>query len=64
LGKPLPLFKEISVLLYRRHLDLIMADKDRYERTTAGLLLEDLQWALAPLPLGGYSTRGQVRRIR
>jgi hypothetical protein len=34
--------KEISVLLYR-HLDLVMADKDRYERTTAGLLLEDLQ---------------------
>ncbi len=38
----LRLKKEISVLLYR-HLDLIMADKDRYERTTEGLLREDLQ---------------------
>jgi len=48
--------KEISVLLYR-HLDLVMADKDRYERTTAGLLLEDLQ-------LEGNRYRYPSRRVQ
>jgi hypothetical protein len=34
--------KEISILLYR-HLDLVMADKTRYERKSANLIIEDLQ---------------------
>ncbi|MGQ9734815.1 MAG: RepB family plasmid replication initiator protein [Candidatus Bipolaricaulia bacterium] len=38
----LKLEKEISILLYR-HLDLVMADKTRYERRTASLIAEDLQ---------------------
>jgi len=38
----LGLKKEISVLLYR-HLDLVMADKTRYERNSASLIAEDLQ---------------------
>lgn len=37
----LKLEKEISILLYR-HLDLVMADKTRYERKTANLIAEDL----------------------
>ena len=37
----LDLQKEIAVLLYR-YLDLVMADKTRYERNAASLLMEDL----------------------
>ncbi|MBI4707174.1 MAG: replication initiator protein A [Candidatus Omnitrophica bacterium] len=50
----LKLKKEISVLLYR-HLDLVMADKDYYERKTEGLFSD--------LELAEYNRPSQRKRL-